>query len=347
MSKNYTTKTAALNAIVADIHLLKSDEIDAKRIKLNGESIKDTIQDLKTTQGFQVSQDYLKLVSRLGLSEDDDLMLLDDYGNVVYCNFISRINSLDLLKQVLQYNIHDWTYDLEADIYSNINRLFANNKIKHFNGSLKNTQIATSTFNTCKNLISFTSDLSNLQDGSYMLSECNNLKKFTVPNLDKLTNAKGMFWNCHQLEDFNYDLPSLVDGAGMFSGSNMVKAMGCPLKQFKGNLDSLQLGGWGQHGGMFEGCSQLTVFESKLPSLTAGPNMFSKCKLNKASVLNIVNCLKDENTCTTDAYITIGIDQSLKTDTELQSLLGISEGATSASVVGHGGATWNITLEWN
>lgn len=335
MSKNYNTRTASLKTIIADISVL-----DAKRINLNGENLEDKF-------GFKVSQDYLKLVSRLGLSEDDDIMLLDDYGNVVYCNFISRINSQNLLKQVLQYNIHNWVYDLEADIYSNITQLFANNKIKHFNSSLKNTQIATNTFTNCKNLISFASDLSNLQNGQGMFSECSNLKKFTVTNLDELTNASRMFYNCPQLQNFNYDLPSLVDGSGMFSGTNGVTAAGCPLTQFKGNLDSLQNGGSIQKSGMFEGCSQLTVFESKLPSLTQGVYMFKKCKLNKASVQNIINCLKEENTCTTDASLTIGIDQTLRTDTELQSLLGISEGATSASVVGHGGATWTITLEWN
>ena len=75
--------------------------------------------------------------------------------------------------------------------------------------------------------------------------------------------------------------------------------------------------------------------------------------MNKTSVLNIIDCLKNRNTWngtvseTYSGKLTIGIDKNLKTDADIKSSLNISEGATSTSILGYGGGTWTITLEWN
>ena len=44
---------------------------------------------------------------------------------------------------------------------------------------------------------------------------------------------------------------------------------------------------------MFEGCSSLTNFSGSLGNLLSGNNMFTGCKLNKQSVLNIAESIKD------------------------------------------------------
>lgn len=43
---------------------------------------------------------------------------------------------------------------------------------------------------------------------------------------------------------------------------------------------------------MFSGCTSLTRFNYELPILVKGDGMFSGCKLDKLSVLKIVNSLK-------------------------------------------------------
>ena len=118
-----------------------------------------------------------------------------------------------------------------------------------------------------------------------------------------------MFYNCAALTTFDGDLSSLVNGRAMFAAT--------PLTSFSGDLSSL----------------------------VDGYNMFMGCKLNKESVTNIINCLKNSNTCSEAASLKLGIDASLKTDKELQTLLGKAEGSTT--LTGHGGGTWYIELEWN
>lgn len=114
------------------------------------------------------------------------------------------------------------------------------------------------------------------------------------------------------------------------------------IVSFSGNLKKLV-----SASRMFWGCNALSNFNSDLSNCTNGDGMFMGCKLNKESVINIINCLKNSNTCSVAATLTLGIDASLNTDTEIQTLLGITEEATSATLVGHGGGTWTITIEWN
>lgn len=160
--------------------------------------------------------------------------------------------------------------------------------------------------------------------------------------LGDLEDSEDMFERNTDIIHFKSDLSSLVRGTGMFTGCTN-------LKSFEANLSKLE---WGTT--MFY-ITYLTSFKGDLSSLIYGYNMFTTCKLDKSSVIGIVDCIKNRNTCSQSATgtfdqkatISIGIDKNLKTDTELQEILGISEGATSATMQGHGGATWNLKLSWN
>lgn len=129
---------------------------------------------------------------------------------------------------------------------------------------------------------------------------------------EKIVNGQNMFSNQETITSFNSDLRNLTNGSRMFFG-----------------------------------CNNLTIFESDLSNLTNGEYMFLGCKLNKESVINIINCIKEKNVAEGNMYLNLGIDSSFLNDTELESILGISGEATSTNITGHGGATWNITLEWN
>ena len=100
---------------------------------------------------------------------------------------------------------------------------------------------------TCKSLTSFTSDLSNLTDGSYMFYEAN-------------------------LTSFSGDLSSLTNGYEMFS-------INTSLTSFSGDLSNLTDGSY-----MFYGCTALETFIGDLSSLTNGISMFYGAKLDTESV---------------------------------------------------------------
>ena len=88
-----------------------------------------------------------------------------------------------------------------------------------------------------------------------------------------------MFSGCTNLTSFNGDLSSLTNGTNMFSG-----------------------------------CTNLTSFNGDLSSLTNGSGMFSGCKLDKDSVIRIITCLRESNTCSSSQQLTIGVDKQYKDD---------------------------------
>ena len=137
-------------------------------------------------------------------------------------------------------------------------------------------------FNNCRNLTSFSSDLSSLTDGWSMFYDCIALSTFSS-DLSSLTNGFAMFYNanftsfssdlssltygrnmfeyCSKLTSFSSDLSNLTDGQFMFYGSG--------LESFSSDLSSLTNGGR-----MFLECSKLTSFSSDLSNIEYGAYMF-------------------------------------------------------------------------
>lgn len=113
-------------------------------------------------------------------------------------------------------------------------------------------------FSNCGNLTTVNTDLASVETGRDLFFMCISLNTISLTNLDELINGSRMFQGCKKITNFSYDLPNLKSGRGMF-----------------------------------EGCSSLTNFSGSLGNLLSGNNMFTGCKLNKQSVLNIAESIKD------------------------------------------------------
>ena len=146
-----------------------------------------------------------------------------------------------------------------------------------------------------------------------------------------------MFHGCKKLQSFNYKLPKLTNGGSMFNGCSL-------LEEFLIDISSVQVGY-----DMFQNCPKLRKFTSKLTSLTTGHWMFTRSKLDKDSVINIISSLKEDNICDTGSpLLYLGIDRNLATDSELLSFLGISSGTNQTiTITNPKGINWAVSLFWN
>ena len=143
-------------------------------------------------------------------------------------------------------------------------------------------------------LTSFSSDLSSLINGNRMFILCDKLTSFSA-DLSSLTNGEEMFRNCNKLTSFSSDLTSLSNGVDMFSNCSK-------LESFNADLSNLTDGD-----SMFLYCSNLTSFSSDLSSLTNGWYMFNGCKLDTASVKNIIDTI---NTYSEELYLGMGCNNT-------------------------------------
>ena len=127
------------------------------------------------------------------------------------------------------------------------------------------------------------------------------LIKFNSPLPSLQTGDRMLNWN-NGLIEFDSFLPELKSGVQMFDT--------CTLTTFNVPLPKLENGNY-----MFYRCSSLVNFESDLPSLKNGSFMFETSKLNKASVIRIINSLP---TYTSGSHlISFGIHMDYKYDKEL------------------------------
>ena len=327
--KNYTTKTAALNAVTVDTRIL-----DAKRMLLNGKNILDYISDSEfnsyDTRDPQLKNDELDLWNtEISLSDNGHIevkphvhgMSIDlDTGEFNLEGITeSQIEIIRTAVKVIDNevlgendeHIMYWQTDGVKDMLG----MFAeDSNLVSFSSDLSNVTISYGMFASCQNLESFSSDLSNLTIGIQMFYNCNTLTSFTT-ELPRLMGGIDMFQYCTNLTTFTSDLPSLMDGQSMFQyctnlttftsdlpsladGRYMFGA--CDnLTSFSSDLSSLADGGC-----MFWWCDNLTSFSSDLSSLTNGNDMFNNCKLDAQSVANIVHTLPTHES---NGEITIGI----------------------------------------
>ena len=266
-TKNYTTKTASLRATKADIR-----NLDAKKIKLNGEQIPSKVLD-----------------DRGDFVTDQDLWgttITTDENGVVHVShkFLSNPNSgsawNNSVKSVKDNKAYIST-DASGEPLCNIQTEMINNGYNMFYNSY---------------LTSFNSDLSSLinGDGMFGLSE---LTSFDSA-LSSLTNGHAMFYETN-LNSFDGDLSSLTDGRAMFCRTPLTSFIGglsnlfignqmfqsTSLTSFNSDLSSLTNGTT-----MFQYTS-LASFSGDLSSLTNGNNMFSNTSLT--SFDNDLNSLID------------------------------------------------------
>ena len=245
MSKNYTTKTAALNVIVADIHKVSADVLTVGGKEVATED--QLIVEVKHSQDTRETVTENDLWSNWAEIKDGTVIVHDD--EVVNPNKDNATSSLRGWNANITKVENNKAY-VGDTLYGNIQT----EKIKN----------GTSMFEHCTRLTTFDSDLSSLINGHGMFSTCNSLTSFTL-DLPSLIDGTGMFSGCTNLTSFPSDLRSLIDGSTMF---RMCKGP----TSFDSDLSSLTDGGL-----MFDSCKQLTTFTSDLSSLVTGSSMFQHC----------------------------------------------------------------------
>ena len=318
MATNYTTRTAALRATKADIN-----KLDAKKLLLNGKNILDYISDSEfnsyDTRDPQLKNDELDIWNTgISLSEEGHIEVKPHVHGIkigeetnwetVYKGITeSQCNTLKTAVKVIDEEV------LSA----------SNEHIMYWQtDGLTDSNIM---FNSCSNLTTFKSDLSNLTNGSEMFPHCNNLTAFSS-DLSSLKIGQGMFANCSKLTAFSSDLSSLTDGLYMFIGCSNLTSFKSDLSSLTNSFEmfhacenlttfSSDLPSLTYSEGMFKYCYNLTSFSSDLSNLIRGYDMFNNCKLDAQSVANIVHTLPSHES---DGYITIGIGCE---DTEEDQLL--------------------------
>lgn len=163
---------------------------------------------------------------------------------------------------------------------TNAEYMFANTPIKKVTNSFGVLTQADGMFYECDKLETVTSSFNEVDDGYRMFFKCKKLLE--APATPNLTKGDSMYYQCESLTEYHHDLSKL--NASKF---------------------------------MFQGCKNLRVFTSPLVALatttTAFPcqSMFDGCRLNKASVLHIINQIKNINPGVSVPLICIGADKEV------------------------------------
>lgn len=281
-TNNYTTKTASLKTTKADVNILST-----KKIKVNGKDVATSVKHPNDTREVITENDLWG--SWAEITTDGEIIFHDD--EVIYNRGSSTWN-YEITK------VKDNKAYIGDTLYANI--------------QTENLKEGYYMFGYISALDEFSSDLSSLENGTYMFTGCLNLSTFSNDsngspmNLTSLTVAEGMFSGCENLTTFDTDLSSLTDGSYMFSGcinlatftsdlssltnGRQMFAYSNKLTTFSNNLSSLTNGY-----DMFYYCPNFTTFASDLSSLTNGHGMFRGCKLDTDSITHIAETIKDVN----------------------------------------------------
>ena len=297
MSDLYTTKTAALKAIKADV-----SKLNTKSLKVNGKDVATSVKHPNDTREVITENDLWGSWAEI---KDGEIIFHED--EVISPGFsVDDPNTGCLEAEAWDVDItkveNNKAYkgdilfaNVETNKIKNGEKMFSFcSKLANFSSDLSLLTNGYSMFYNCSNLIAFTSDLSSLTKGNNMFDGCSKLTTFTSDssgspvNLSSLTNGGTMFQGCTNLTTFTYDLSSLTNGSWMFHGCSNLSTFtsdlsslingeymfwGCSkLSSFTKNLSSLTSGEY-----MFRDCSKLSTFASDLSSLTDGSDMFYNC----------------------------------------------------------------------
>ena len=312
MSDLYTTKTATLKAIKADVR-----NLDAKKINLKGKDILEYINEATPT--IKHANDTRETVTENDLwgqyietKSDGTIIVHDDWvTNPGASNYSPWHESITNVEDNKAYTSSGFYANIQTEKIKDGEYMFYFcSNLTSFNSDLSSLTNGYSMFYKCSNLTSFSSDsigspvkLSSLTNGNSMFSYCSNLTSFTS-DLSSMTNGSWMFNSCTNLTSFTSDLSSMTNGSSMFNkcsnltsfSSNLSSLTSCydmfnsctNLTSFSSDLSSLTNGER-----MFYSCSNLTSFSSVLSSLTNGSNMFNNCKLDAESVMYVADSIKD------------------------------------------------------
>ncbi len=161
-TNNYTSKTAALKATIADIN-----KLNTKKLKVNGKDV---------VLGAKHANDTRETIT------DDDLWgqwieTLEDGTAIVHDDWITNHNassnaawnySITKVKDNKAYVGDDLYGNIQTEMIKNGDRMFYSSQLSQFSSDLSSLTDGFYMFSCCSNLTSFSSDLSSLTNGEKM-----------------------------------------------------------------------------------------------------------------------------------------------------------------------------------
>lgn len=326
MSDLYTTKTAALKAIKADVSKLKTKNFYINDTKITENDI-----------GFSLPRDYPKLIPDCDFSISEDYMIYDENGVVEHMSFADKIETGYNMFQN-DKNIKKFEFDMPNLKYGY--SMFYNSDIEKFDGKLDNLINGNSMFSGCHNLSSFETNYISLSSDFYYY-------------LPSLTSSYDMFKETN-ISDIKLEMRNCTYADGTFSCCPSLSrvytsvANNCPC--YRMFADSINLEAvWMKQGSvsdgiyMFGGCHNLSNFICQSDFFTNiyenSEGMFKGCKLDASSVERILNGLPTVS----NGSIDIGI--SSNASETFGNITGTIPSPTMETTVNYKG--WTITVKIN
>ena len=317
MANSYTTKTAALKATKADIKT-----IGTKDITITNGVIKFNPEDENLIPANSVTdeaKEYARVAQESAVIAEEGASVASaaaSAASISETNAASSATSAAESAAQVEANNEEhqnmllfWKYYFKRQ--TDVSNFFAN----IYNSADMHNSIT-----------EFNYPLDNATNTSSMFRYNDTIKSFKTTSLTKVITADKMFHFTPNLKLYNwtYDMPNVTSCKSMFD----MYTGNSPIVSFKGNLDKLKDGG-----GMFLR-NLLVVFESSLPSLESGVNMFDRARLNKDSAMRVFNSIPAYTSGTHN--LTIGIHVDYQTDEEVLAAIDV---ATAKG--------WTVTTQWN
>lgn len=266
-------KVAHLETVTLETKLATSKQLNADEILANGEDV---------AEMFNREDTYREMETRVKLQPEDNYILYADDGTVITANLDGVTNASNLfcgakIDKISQKTIDDW----KMSKIQNAGHLFDAAKITEFEGNFPVVTDMGYAFTSCSNLTKVKIDFPKVISLSSIFYKCSSLSSFEG-NLDTIITGNNAFWGT-ALETFNIPLPSMTTPHWMFDDAKKLKS----FSSYMPMVSNAQA--------MFAACTSLSSFTSKIKRdedeyspLSNGIDMFLQCKLDGASVENIL-----------------------------------------------------------
>ena len=249
--------------------------------------------------------------------------------------------------------MHTDLNDLGLASYNELIRLkvIENKEIELKNTSLSG-QVCMQSFYYCNNVEKITINdefsMGKVTQLNYFAERCWKLKEFTGQYFEKCIYGSNVFGENWELKKFDCGLPALQQ-----TNNAMSFFSGCPLEEIKFPIDEDGVC-------IYKSKKQQAIIDGEpqyeyltLPKLTTGPVMFDRCKLNKPTLLSILNSLR---TFTSGSHLlTLGIHIDHKYDPEVNIALKKCQNSYVTPIEEYGASlpeeitinkNWTLTVQW-
>lgn len=226
------------------------------------------------------------------LPANNDYIMFDDTGVVIDAQLLNKTTL-----HMTCYDVNQKSWDWDLPNVTSMNSTFWKTPMTEWNIELPKVTSMNGTFEYSK-IIEWNTQLPSIttMNGTFGYST---LKKINI-SLDTLVTGTNPFRNC-SITEWNINLPKLTNGRDFIRNT--------PIVSFTGNLDSLSDGY-----DFFWSCSKFTTFNSALPSLSNGTDMFGGTILNKESAIRVLETIPTYTSGSHGLMIGIHIDHKYDPD---------------------------------